>query len=199
MSMPTIRWRSITRSPRPGADLGLRPFGMRAMMSLRLDKFFGSWLHEYSPDYLPAETGLDRFVAYDKGADFIGKAAAREEKQAGPARKICAFIVDADDADAVAYEPIWIDGKVEGFVTSGGYSHFAGTSVALGFVPSERIADGLAVEIEILGRHAAGAAGDDAAVRCRWCTHARLSGLRSMAGDGAAWWLNNPDLVPAGL
>ena len=134
-----------------GADLGLKPFGMRAMMSLRLDKFFGSWLREYGPDYMPAETGMDRFMSYNKPADFIGKAAATKEKAEGPARKICAFIVEADDADVVAHEPIWIDGAVKGFVTSGGYSHHAEKSVALGFVPTELIRDGLEVEIEILG------------------------------------------------
>ncbi|MGB0508096.1 MAG: aminomethyltransferase family protein, partial [Pikeienuella sp.] len=134
-----------------GADLGLRPFGMRAMMSLRLDKFFGSWLREFGPDYMPAETGMDRFTSYNKPAEFIGKAAAAAEKSAGPARRICAFEVDAIDADVVAYEPIYIGGEVLGFCTSGGYSHYAQKSIALGFVPSDQIADDLEVEIEILG------------------------------------------------
>jgi dimethylglycine dehydrogenase len=52
----------------------------------------------------------------------------------------------------VAYEPIWVDGAVAGFCTSGGYSHHAGASVALGFVPRERAEDGLEVDIEILGQ-----------------------------------------------
>ena len=134
-----------------GADLGLRPFGMRAMMSLRLDKFFGSWLREFGPDYMPAETGMDRFTAYNKPSDWIGKAAALAEKVAGPSRKICAFEVDAVDADVVAYEPIFVGGEVVGFCTSGGYSHHAGKSIALGFVPTEAIRDDLEVEIEILG------------------------------------------------
>ncbi|MEM7194249.1 MAG: FAD-dependent oxidoreductase, partial [Pseudomonadota bacterium] len=56
-----------------GSDLGIRPFGMRAMMSLRLEKSFGSWLREFKPDYTPQETGLDRFVSFDKATDFIGK------------------------------------------------------------------------------------------------------------------------------
>ncbi|MGI9483541.1 MAG: GcvT family protein [Hyphomicrobiales bacterium] len=135
-----------------GKQFGMAPFGMRAMMSLRLDKFFGSWDREFSPDYMPAETGMDRFVFYNKPEDFFGKAAVMEEKSQGPARRICAFEVDADDADIVAYEPIWIDGDVKGFCTSGGYSHFAGKSIALGFVPVELIAEGLEVEIEILGQ-----------------------------------------------
>ena len=50
------------------------------------------------------------------------------------------------------YEPIWLEGAVQGFCTSGGYSHFAGQSVAIGFLPANRIANGLKVEIEILGQ-----------------------------------------------
>lgn len=134
-----------------GQKHGMRPFGMRAMMSLRLDKFFGSWLNEFSPDYTAAETGLDRFISFKKNADFIGRAAAEAERASGPQRKLCAFEVDADDADVVAYEPVWLDGKVQGFCTSGGYSHYAGKSVALGFVPRERAEEGLTVEIEIMG------------------------------------------------
>ncbi|MBY5975485.1 FAD-dependent oxidoreductase [Phaeobacter italicus] len=134
-----------------GQPLGMKPFGMRAMMSLRLDKFFGSWLSEFSPDYTAAETGLDRFISFRKPVDFIGRAAAEAERDAGPSRELCAFEVDADDADVVAYEPIWLDGAVVGFCTSGGYSHHAQKSVALGFVPVERAQEGLKVEIEILG------------------------------------------------
>ena len=135
-----------------GQAHGMVPFGMRAMMSLRLDKFFGSWLSEFSPDYTPAETGLDRFIAWKKNADFIGRAAAEAERAKGPSRRLAAFIVEADDADVQGYEPIWLDGKVQGFCTSGGYSHHSGQSVAQGFVPADRLADGLAVEIEILGQ-----------------------------------------------
>jgi dimethylglycine dehydrogenase len=134
-----------------GADLGLKPFGMRAMMSLRLEKFFGSWMREFKPEYMPAETGMDRFVAYNKPVEFFGKAAAAREKAEGPARKLCAFVVDARDADVVAYEPIWHGDQVVGFCTSGGYAHHARKSVALGFLPVGLIEEGRAVEIEILG------------------------------------------------
>ncbi len=134
-----------------GEPLGMMPFGMRAMMSLRLDKFFGSWLSEFSPDYTAAETGLDRFISFTKNTDFIGRAAAEVERENGPARRLCAFEVEAQDADVHAYEPIWLDGAVVGFCTSGGYSHHAQKSIALGFVPAERAKDGLNVEIEILG------------------------------------------------
>ena len=141
-------WDTLTAA---GHDLGLRPFGMRAMMSLRLDKWFGSWGREFSPDYTPCETGLDRFIRWNKDADWIGKAAATAEKSAGPKRRLTTFVVDATDADVVAWEPIWLDGQVAGFCTSGGFSHYTGLSVAQGFLPTDRIIDGQRVEIEILG------------------------------------------------
>ncbi|WP_209596025.1 FAD-dependent oxidoreductase [Ruegeria sp. HKCCSP351] len=135
-----------------GQPHGIVPFGMRAMMSLRLDKFFGSWMREYSPDYTAAETGLDRFIAFSKNTQFIGRDTAEAERANGTTRQLAAFEVDTDDADVNAYEPIWLDGAVVGFCTSGGYSHFAQKSVAMGFLPSGRIEDGLEVEIEILGQ-----------------------------------------------
>ena len=134
-----------------GEPMGLKPFGMRAMMSLRLDRFFGSWLSEFSPDYTAAETGLDRFINFKKNTDFIGRAAAEKERAEGTARKLVAFEVDALDADVNAYEPIWLDGDVVGFCTSGGYSHHLGKSIAMGFVPTDRATEGLDVQIEILG------------------------------------------------
>jgi len=134
-----------------GQEHGMRPFGMRAMMSLRLDKFFGSWLSEFSPDYTAGETGMDRFINFKKNTNFIGRAAAEAERDAGSARALCAFEVEAKDADVAAYEPIWIDGSVQGFCTSGGYSHHAGKSIAMGLIPKELAKDGSTVEIEILG------------------------------------------------
>ncbi|MFT7508518.1 MAG: dimethylglycine dehydrogenase [Sulfitobacter sp.] len=135
-----------------GEPLGMRPFGMRAMMSLRLDKFFGSWAREFSPDYTSAETGLDRFISFKKNTDFIGRAAAEAERDAGPKRTLCVFEVDALDADVVAYEPIFVGGEVVGFCTSGGYSHYAEKSIAIGFLPTELALPGAQVEIEILGQ-----------------------------------------------
>ncbi len=134
-----------------GAAFGLAPFGMRAMMSLRLEKGFGSWMREYRPDYGPCETGLDRFVAWNKPVDFIGRAAAAAAKAAGPSRRLCTLAVEAEDADVVADEPIWHGGRVVGFCTSGGFAHWAGVSVANGFLPPDLIREGQAVEIEILG------------------------------------------------
>ncbi|MCM2562383.1 FAD-dependent oxidoreductase [Lutimaribacter sp. EGI FJ00015] len=141
-------WHTLWEAGKPW---GMRPFGMRAMMSLRLDKHFGSWGAEFCPDYTPAETGMDRFIAWKKDADFIGRAAARAERDSGPARRLLTFEVAVKDADVVAYEPIWLDGAVVGFCTSGGYSHHMGKSIAFGFVPVDKITHDLEVEIEILG------------------------------------------------
>ncbi|NIZ63015.1 glycine cleavage system protein T [Sedimentitalea sp. CY04] len=149
--LPSLRalWTTLWQAGKPH---GMKPFGMRAMMSLRLDKFFGSWLREFSPDYTAAETGLDRFISFKKDVQFIGRDAAEAERDTGATRKLCAFMVDADDADVVADEPIWLDEEVVGFCTSGGYSHHAAKSIAIGFVPADRAVNGLKVEIEILGK-----------------------------------------------
>ncbi|WP_371223848.1 GcvT family protein [Roseovarius sp. 2305UL8-3] len=141
-------WSSLWQA---GQEHGMHPFGMRAMMSLRLDRFFGSWLNEFSPDYTPGETGMDRFISFKKNTDFIGRAAAEKERAEGSARQLVSFEVAAKDADPHGYEPVWIDGSVQGFVTSGGYSHHTGKSIALALIPRERAKEGLQAEIEILG------------------------------------------------
>ena len=66
-----------------GRDLGLAHFGGRALSSLRLEKGYGSFNKDFRPDYTPGETGLDRFVDFDK-ADFIGRAAALAERAPVP-------------------------------------------------------------------------------------------------------------------
>ncbi|MDZ7748476.1 MAG: FAD-dependent oxidoreductase [Halofilum sp. (in: g-proteobacteria)] len=133
-----------------GTDLGLRPFGMRAMLSLRLEKSFGAWLREYKPEYTPAETGLDAFVALEKGA-FVGRDAARKAADDPPSRRLATLVVDANDADVHGDEPIRRGDGIVGYVTSGGYAHYVERSVALGFVPRELINDGERFEIDILG------------------------------------------------
>ncbi len=142
-------WTALRNAGQPHA---MTPFGMRAMMSLRLDKFFGAWLLEFGPDYTAAQTGLDRFISFGKDVDFIGRTAAEAERDTGPARKLVAFEVEALDADVQGYEPIWHAGDVIGFCTSGGYSHHAEKSVAQGFVPPAQAREGLQLEIEILGQ-----------------------------------------------
>jgi dimethylglycine dehydrogenase len=136
---------------RCGADLGVRPVGFRAVLSLRLEKGFGIWSREYSPDYTPRMSGLDRFVDYAK-PDFIGRDAAIAERESPPTRRLVAFSIDAGDSDASGHEPIWRGDTLVGFVTSGGYGHTVGQSLALAYVDSEYIdysAGGF--EVELLG------------------------------------------------
>ena len=135
-----------------GQPLGITPFGMRAMMSLRLDRHFGTWLSEFSPDYTASETGMDRFISFKKNTDFIGRSVAEAERANPPARILATFEVDADDADVVGYEPVFIDGKVQGFCTSGGYSHHQCKSIAMALIPREHALAGKQVEIEIMGQ-----------------------------------------------
>ena len=165
-----------------GGEFGLRPFGMRAMMSLRLEKKFGPWLREYKPDYTPAETGLERFINFDKG-NFIGRAPALAERDNPPDRRLVTLVVDTEDADVWANEPIWKDGDVAGFVTSGGYAHYVGKSVALGFVPVAMMTPGATFDIEILGEMAPGNHDYRPPVRSQGRTHATLIWLSFIFRD----------------
>ena len=137
-----------------GADHRLRLFGMRALMSLRLEKSYGTWFREYRPIYTIPEAGLQRYVKLDH--EFIGRAAYEAQVAEAPSRRIVTLVLDPDPehpADVIGDEPIWHDEKVVGWVTSGGYGHFVGQSIALGYVPAE-LADarGGEFEIEVVGR-----------------------------------------------
>jgi len=133
-----------------GQDLGLRPFGGRALSSLRLEKGYGSFNKDFRPDYTPGETGLDRFIDFDK-AEFVGRAAAIAERSAGPKRRFVVMEVDAADADVTGYESIMKDGAAVGYVTSGAFGHCVGKSLAAGYVPTALARDGERFAIDILG------------------------------------------------
>lgn len=135
-----------------GADLGLREIGFQAMMSLRLEKSFGIWNAEFTQRFTPRMTGLDRWVAYGKG-DFIGRdAALRERDGPAPQRAIAMLEVDAADADASGFEPVWLGARRVGHVTSGGYGHTLGGSYALALLDAEAAAPGNALEVHIVGK-----------------------------------------------
>jgi dimethylglycine dehydrogenase len=139
-----------------GADFGIRPFGQRALMSLRLEKSYGTWFREYRPIYTAHEAGITSYVRLDH--EFVGRAAFEAEAARGPARRLVTLVVqpDPDDlADVIGDEPIWHDGAVVGWVTSGGYGHHTGLSLALGYVPTalaKPAEPAAAFEVEILGR-----------------------------------------------
>lgn len=135
-----------------GDEYGLELFGLHALNSLRLDKGFGSWAREFRPIYTPFEAGLDRFVKLtETKGDFIGRAALEQAAADGPSLRLLTWTVEADGADVIGDEPIWHDGEVVGWVTSGGYSHHMDQSVALGYVPAALEGSSGAFEIEIIG------------------------------------------------
>ncbi|AZO67824.1 FAD-dependent oxidoreductase [Mesorhizobium mediterraneum] len=100
-----------------GEEFGLVDFGMRALLSMRLEKNFPTWFRELRPIYGPFEGAMDRFIKLEKN-DFIGREAAAKEQTEGPKRRRVSFIVDAADADVMGDEPIWakVGGKDFGTV-----------------------------------------------------------------------------------
>lgn len=149
---PEYQLALLDRLLEEGAELGIRLFGTRALASLRLEKGFGSWAREFRPTYNPYEAGLGRFIALDKG-DFIGGDAAITAAADSPARKLKLFRIPDTDADAIGDETILFDGKPVGMVTSGGFGHTCGQSIAMGYVPTALDAgQGGGFAIEILGR-----------------------------------------------
>lgn len=130
-------------------ELDGRLIGMYALNSLRLEKCFGIWSREFSRDYTPRMSGLHRFVDYAK-PEFIGREPALKDRDSVPTKRLVTIAVEAIDADAVGYEPIWLGSELVGFVTSGGYGHCVDMSLAMGYlntsVPSD-VQDKLSVTI----------------------------------------------------
>jgi dimethylglycine dehydrogenase len=135
-----------------GRPYGMALFGFRALMSLRMEKRFGTWFREFRPIYTPLEAGMDRYLKLDH--DFVGRAALEAEMERGPERRLVYLEVDPDPdepADVIGDEPIWHDGAVVGWVTSGAYAHYSQRSLALGYVPAALAVSGAEFEIEIIG------------------------------------------------
>jgi dimethylglycine dehydrogenase len=134
-----------------GQDLGAREYGYNALLSLRLEKSFGIWSAEFTQDYTPRMTGMDRWIAWDKG-QFVGRAAALAERDGSPpSHRLVTLEIDAVDADAAGYEPVWRDGEKVGFVTSGGYGHTIGKSLAMAMVAPEAAAIGGELAVHVVG------------------------------------------------
>ena len=134
-----------------GRDLGLREYGFYAMNSLRLEKSFGIWSCEFTQGYTPGMTGMDRWIAWNKG-EFTGREAALAEREKNTApHKLVTLEVDALDADASGYEPVWKDGRRVGFITSGGYGHHAGKSLAMALIDVEHAQTGEELHTHVVG------------------------------------------------
>jgi dimethylglycine dehydrogenase len=134
-----------------GQDHGLREVGYHALNALRLEKSFGIWSAEFRQSYSPQMTGMDRWIDFDKG-DFVGREAALRDRSAEPSAPVLVTLdVAATDADASGFEPVWIGKRRVGHVSSGGYGHWVGKSLALAFVDRAHTALGTAVEVHVAG------------------------------------------------
>ncbi len=134
-----------------GADLGIREYGFTALLSLRLEKSFGIWSAEFTQGYTPAMTGMDRWIDWDKQG-FIGRKAAIKERDGnGPDQVQVTLEIDADGADASGFEPIWSQGSKVGFVTSGGYGHTIGKSLAMALVDANLARPGTKLSVHVVG------------------------------------------------
>lgn len=136
-----------------GVEFGAGPVGARALMSLRIEKGYGSWSREYSPEYWPQEVGLDRLCKMDK--TFLNKSAVAKTLGYQAREHLVTMALDAADtavshADATGGEPIFKDGLGIGRVTSGAYGYSVGQSLALGFVKNAKPGD--RVEVMVLGK-----------------------------------------------
>jgi len=130
---------------------GVKPFGMFALNSLRIEKGYRAWKGDLSTDYSMLEGGLDRFVKLDKPQDFPGKAAILAEKQRGVKKRFVTLIVEAKAADAPYMSTLWHDGQIVGETTSGAWGYRVNASVALGMLRADLAVPGTEIEVEIYG------------------------------------------------
>jgi dimethylglycine dehydrogenase len=135
-----------------GADLGLKPFGIRAMDSLRIEKSYRLIGAELSIEYAAYESGLERFVHPSKG-DFIGRDALVRWRARGFANAFVTLEVHGvTDADALGNNPIYADGALVGRATGGNYGFRLEKSLALAMVRPEHSQIGTELEMTILDR-----------------------------------------------
>lgn len=150
-------WEAVMRA---GAGHGLRPFGMFALNSLRIEKGYRAWKGDLSTDYTVLEGGLERFVDWTK-PEFRGKAALEAEKQRGVAKRFVTLTAGVGDCDPPYMSTLWHNGAVVGETTSASWGHRTGGCVALGMLRADLAQAGTAVEIEVFGtRYPARVQGD---------------------------------------
>ncbi|WP_425039430.1 GcvT family protein [Primorskyibacter sp. S187A] len=135
-----------------GKEFGAGPVGARALMNLRLEKGYGSWGREYSPEWWPQESGLAGLIKLDK--DFLNKDAYLALAENAPREEMAIFAVEAEKADALGGEPLFLpDGTPVGQVTSGGFGPGTAQSLAIAYVKAGSVAPGETVHVAILGGH----------------------------------------------
>src|SRR6185369_12350350 len=137
---------------RVGTPLGLRPAGYRAMDAMRLEKGYRVWGSDITTDTTPDEAGLSFAVRTDK--DFLGRdallAARERDAQGGTARRLRCLTLADPATVCLGTEPVRVDGRACGRVTSGGYGYRVGESIAYAYLPST-VEPGTAVEVGVFG------------------------------------------------
>lgn len=133
-----------------GQNHGLKPFGMYAMDSMRLEKGYRAWKSDLTTDYDMISAGLGRFIKWDK-PEFVGKQALEAIRGSNDHQSFVSLTVDAGDADATYLANIYAGDKHVGFVTSGGYGYRVDKSIALAVVDSEHATAGTKLTIDIFG------------------------------------------------
>jgi dimethylglycine dehydrogenase len=135
-----------------GKELGIKPFGIRAMNSLRVEKSYKLVGTELSIEYSPYESGLDRFIHPNKG-NFIGLEALNKWREKGFQNKLVTMEVhNITDADVLGNNPIYENGKVVGRATGGDFGFRLNKSIALGMVKPDLATTGQKLKIDILGK-----------------------------------------------
>ena len=132
-----------------GQEFDLGNFGMRAMNCMRIEKSYRRLGSDLTPETSPLEAGLDAFISFDHNG-FVGYDALRRIRDHGAGRTLVTLKVDAKDADAIGNEPVYLDGQIVGYVSSGGYGHRLGESIALAYVQRDIADMALGFEVEIL-------------------------------------------------
>lgn len=133
-----------------GEAFDIRNFGIYAMESMRLEKCYRAWKAELDHEYSPLRSGLSRFVNLDK-PDFIGKAALQQEVDNGLPDLFVPFVLKDSPVDAIYGSPVFFNDETVGYITSGGYGHCVGKSIALGYIRTDLAQAGTQVEIEVFG------------------------------------------------
>ena len=132
-----------------GTDLGVTLAGIRALNALRVEKGFGAWGLEYSPDFTPWESGMDRLVKLDKG-DFVGRSEALISRDQPPRFVMRTFRIETSGADPWGGEPILHGDRVAGFITSAAYGHRVNASLAIGYLYGDCVETTKDLTVEVL-------------------------------------------------
>jgi 4-methylaminobutanoate oxidase (formaldehyde-forming) len=139
-----------------GTDLGLVSGGYRAIESMRLEKGYRVWGSDITPETTPYEAKLGFCVKLDKPGGFEGRDALLAARERGLTRRLCAIVLDDPRDVVLGSEPVLVDDRVSGRVTSGGFGYSANASIAYAYLGNVDSAPGTAVSIDLFGELAPG-------------------------------------------